>query len=212
MDTSASGSLAIVGICGSLRRGSYNRALLRAARKAAPSSMMIEIIEIGSLPFFNADIEVDGDPPEVAAFKRHIETSDGVLISTPEYNDGIPGVLTNAIDWASRLPGRSALTLKPVALMGASLSQVGTARAQLHLRQILTHVNARTLPPPELLIANAQTKFNAELELIDPGASTILALLLQRFERWILRERAAQEAEAGFQPVGVIKERKKGAA
>ncbi|HJR43300.1 MAG TPA: NAD(P)H-dependent oxidoreductase [Gemmatimonadaceae bacterium] len=204
------GAFAVVGICGSLRKGSFNRALLNAAQGLAPAGMVIETIEIGALPFFNADLEVEGDPPAVAAFKRQIETADGVLIATPEYNDGVPGVLTNAIDWASRLPGRAPLTLKPVALMGASLSQVGTARAQAHLRQMLSHANARTLPPPELLVALAQSKFDANLALIDPGTTTVLTLLLQRFARWILRERAAREAEASFTQAGI--ERRRGAA
>jgi chromate reductase len=208
--TDGLGTFAVVGICGSLRKGSYNRALLNAARELAPAGMTIETIEIGELPFFNSDLEAEGDPPAVAAFKRHLETADGVLIATPEYNDGVPGVLTNAIDWASRLPGRSPLTLKPVALMGASLSQVGTARAQAHLRQMLSHVNARTLPPPELLVALAQSKFDANLALIDPGATTVLTLLLQRFARWILRERAARESEAQHSQVGL--ERRRGAA
>src|SRR3989475_9813443 len=95
----------------------------------------------------------DGPPPAVVEVKAAIRAADGVIIATPEYNDGIPGVLTTAIDWGSRPPGAAPLTGKPVALMGASPSQIGTARAQLHLRQLLGHVHARTLPPPELLVA-----------------------------------------------------------
>ena len=185
----------IVAFAGSLRRGSFNRALVRAAEELAPEGMTIEEIEIGGLPFFNADVEADGDPSAVAAFKERLREADGLLIATPEYNDGVPGVLTNAIDWGSRLPGRSPLAGKPVALMGASPSQVGTARAQLHLRQLLGHVHARTLPPPELIVAAAHQRFDADLRLTHEATRAVLAALLERFARWIARERAAVEAE-----------------
>jgi chromate reductase len=181
----------IVAIAGSLRRRSYNRALLRAAAEMAPDSMTIEPIEIGELPFYNADVEAAGDPPGVIAFQKSVRAADGLLIATPEYNDGIPGVLTNAIDWGSRLPGRSPLAGKPVALMGASPSQIGTARAQVHLRQLLAHVQARALPPPELLVAAAHERFDAELRLTHEGTRRVLGILLQRFARWIVREQAA---------------------
>ena len=185
----------IVAFAGSLRRGSFNRALLHAAQDLAPDAMEIELIEIGELPFYNADIEAQGDPPSVAAYKASIGEADGIIIATPEYNDGIPGVLTTAIDWGSRLPGRAPLSAKPVALMGASPGRIGTARAQLHLRQLLSHVHARTLPPPELLIGSAHQHFDKTLRLTDESTRDILAKLLQRFGRWIARERAAMEAE-----------------
>jgi chromate reductase, NAD(P)H dehydrogenase (quinone) len=185
----------IVAFAGSLRRGSYNRALIRAARELAPNTLNVEPIEIGGIPLYNADIEAKGDPASVAAFKAALAEADGILIATPEYNDGIPGVLVNAIDWGSRLPGRSPFIGKPVAIMGASPSQVGTARAQLHLRQILGHVQARVLPPPELLVTRAHERFDAELRLKDESTRKVLGDLLVRFARWIARERAALEAE-----------------
>jgi chromate reductase, NAD(P)H dehydrogenase (quinone) len=185
----------IIALAGSLRRRSYNRALIDAARELAPEGMTIEVLEIGALPFYNADAESDGDPPSVAAFKAALNAGDGLLIATPEYNDGIPGVLTNAIDWGSRLPGRAPLTGKPVALMGASPGQVGTARGQLHLRQLLSHVRARVLPPPELLIASAHERFDSDLRLTHESTRRVLAQLLQRFSRWIARERAAAQAD-----------------
>jgi chromate reductase len=185
----------IVAFAGSLRRKSFNRALVEAARELAPAGMTIESIEIGGLPFYNADLEAQGDPPAVAAFKAAVGSADGILIATPEYNDGIPAVLTNALDWGSRLPGRAPLTGKPVVLMGASPSQIGTARAQLHLRQVLGHVQARVLPPPELLIAKAHERFDAGLRLADESTRRVLSDLLARFSRWIVRERAAAEAE-----------------
>jgi chromate reductase, NAD(P)H dehydrogenase (quinone) len=184
----------IVAFAGSLRRNSYNRALIAAAQELAPADLAIETIEIGELPFYNADVEAAGDPPSVAVFKAAVQNADGLLIATPEYNDGIPGVLGNAVDWGSRLPGRSPLAGKPVALMGASPGQVGTARAQLHLRQVLGHVHARVLPPPELLLARAHERFDKELRLTDESTRKVLADLLQRFSRWIARERAAVEA------------------
>lgn len=185
----------IVAFAGSLRRGSYNRALVRAATELAPAGVVVETIEIGDLPFYNADVESAGDPPAVAAFKATLHGADGILIATPEYNNGIPGVLTTAIDWGSRLPGLSPLARKPVALMGCSPSQVGTARAQLHLRQLLTHAHARLLPPPELLVAAAHARFDQELRLTHPGTREVLADLLERFVRWIARERAAGEVD-----------------
>ena len=181
---------------GSLRRGSFNRALIRAAQELSPEAMEIEVIEIGGLPFYNADVEAEGDPASVAAYKNSLGGADGILIATPEYNDGIPGVLTTAIDWGSRLPGRAPLAGKPVAVMGASPSRVGTARAQLHLRQLLSHVHARVLPSPELLVASAHQRFDRDLRLTDESTRDILANLLQRFSRWIARERAAAQIEA----------------
>jgi chromate reductase len=185
----------IVAFAGSLRKGSYNRALIEAAAELAPDGMSMESIEIGALPFYNADVEARGDPPTVIAFKAALAAADGILIATPEYNDGVPGVLTNAMDWGSRLPGRAPLVGKPVAVMGASPSQTGTARAQLHLRQVLNHVQARVLPPPELLVARAHERFNQELRLTDPGTRKVLGDLLLRFSRWIERERRAAEAQ-----------------
>lgn len=181
----------IVAFAGSLRRRSLNRALIEAGREVAPPEFTITTIEIGGLPFYDADIETQGDPPAVTEFKAALAAADGILIATPEHNSGIPGVLTNALDWGSRLPGRSPLAGKPVMVMGASPSQVGTARAQLHLRQVLSHVQARVLPPPELLLARAHERFDAELRLTDENTRLLLAGLLRRFAAWIARERAA---------------------
>jgi chromate reductase len=181
----------VVAFAGSLRRRSFNRALIEAALELAPTGMLIEPIEIGGLQFYNADIEADGDPPPVAEFKAAVAAADGILIATPEHNDGLPGVLTNALDWGSRLPGRAPLAGKPVAVMGASPSQVGTARAQLHLRQVLAHIQARVLPPPELLVGRAHERFDGELRLTDETTRRVMADLLRRFAAWIVRERAA---------------------
>ena len=184
----------VVAFAGSLRRRSFNRALIEAAREIAPPGLTIESVEIGGLPFSDADLEAQGDPPAVTEFKTALASADGILIATPEHNDGVPGVLINALDWGSRLPGRSPLAGKPTLVMGASPSQVGTARAQLHLRQVLGHVQARVLPPPELLVARAHERFDAELRLTDEGTRRLLADLLRRFAIWIARERAAAGA------------------
>lgn len=181
----------VVAFAGSLRRRSFNRALIEAAREIAPPGLTIESVEIGGLPFYDADLEAQGNPPAVTEFKTALASADGILIATPEYNDGVPGVLINALDWGSRLPGRSPLAGKPTMVMGASPSQVGTARAQLHLRQVLGHVQARVLPPPELLVARAHERFDAELRLTDEGTRRLLADLLRRFAIWIARERPA---------------------
>jgi chromate reductase, NAD(P)H dehydrogenase (quinone) len=185
----------VVAFAGSLRQNSFNRALVRAARELAPEALSIESIEIGGLPFYHADVEAEGDPPAVTAFKGALQSADGILIATPEHNAGIPGVLGNALDWGSRLPGRSPLSGKPVAVMGASPSQVGTARAQIYLRQVLDHVHARVLPPPELLVAAAHQRFGPDLRLTHEPTRVVLRQLLERFIRWIEREQAAVEAE-----------------
>jgi chromate reductase, NAD(P)H dehydrogenase (quinone) len=191
----------IVAFAGSLRRGSFNQALIGAAQELAPEGMSIDPIQIGDLPFYNADVEAEGDPLAITRFKGSLRGADGVLIATPEYNDGIPGILTTAIDWGSRLPGLAPLAGKPVAIMGASPSQIGTARAQLHLRQLLGHVRARVLPPPELLVARAHERFDKNLRLTDESTRKVLGDLLLRFSRWIARERAAVEAERHRAPV-----------
>src|SRR5919201_6101022 len=120
-------TMRILGIPGSLRAGSYNRQLLRAARELAPEPMEIELFELHDIPPYNGDVEAQGDPEPVAAFKDAIRHAHGLLIATPEYNRGIPGVLKNAIDWASRPPLGSPLAGKQVAIMGASTGRGGTA-------------------------------------------------------------------------------------
>src|SRR2546428_12070554 len=126
--------LRVVAFAGSLRRGSFNRALLEAARQLALGRMTISPIEIGELPFYNADVEAEGDPAAVVEFKAAIRAADGVINARPEYNDGIPGVLTTAIDWGSPPPRIAPLTGKPVALIGGSPRPIRTERAHLPLR------------------------------------------------------------------------------
>lgn len=175
----------VLGIAGSLRTGSYNRLLLRAAQTVAPAGMSIDVYDLSTIPAYNQDVEVRGAHPEVTEFKRRIEDADGLVISTPEYQRSIPGVLKNALDWASRPPGASVLRRKPVAIMGASPSMTGTARAQTHLWQILCYNDMRIVAQPEVLVGFADTKFDANGEFVDQDGRRFLRQLLENFLRSI---------------------------
>ena len=180
-------SLSVLGFAGSLRRASYNRALLRAAQDLAPAGMRIETFDLGYIPLYNADVETQGDPEPVAAFKQAIAQADAVLIATPEYNHGVPAVTKNAVDWASR-PARSAvLNGKPVGIIGASPGMTGTARGQSQLRQAFEFTNSYAMPQPELLVFRAHEKFDAEGRLTDPVTREFLAKFLEAFALWALR-------------------------
>jgi chromate reductase len=188
--------LTVLGIAGSLRRGSYNRGLIRAAVEVAPAGTTVIPYDLADLPLFNADVEAQGDPSSVAAFKRAVREADALLIATPEYNHCVPGVLKNAIDWASRPARASVLTGKPVAIMGASTGGGGTARAQAHLRDGLSYTNGLVLPLPEVLVPFADSKFDAESTLTDPDTREALRDLLVSFAAWTRRMGAADEAVA----------------
>ena len=166
----------IVGVAGSLRKNSYNAAVLRAAREFLPEHVKMETVEIGDLPFFNEDVESAGLPASVVAFKAKLASADALLIATPEYNYGIPPVLKNAIDWASR--GESALYGKPVGIVSASPSMLGGARAQYQLRQICVSVNLLPINKPEVFIAAAYDKFDETGRLTDPMARDFLSKLV----------------------------------
>lgn len=173
----------ILGISGSLRQASYNTALLRAAEELMPTNMDMEIFDLSPLPMFSQELE-NPFPDSVVHFRARLAQADAVLIATPEYNASISGVLKNAIDWASR-PPQNPLNGKPVAIMGASKGNFGTLRAQLHLRQILTHVGALPLGKPEVLVARAKQVFNAEGKLVDPATAGYLQDLLTALASWI---------------------------
>lgn len=169
--------ITILGIVGSLRKDSYNHAALKAARELAPEGAALELIELHGIPVFNQDEEM-ALPAAVAEFKRRILAADAILFATPEYNYSVPGVLKNAIDWASRPFGESAWTGKPAALMGASPGSLGTARAQYHLRQILVAFDMPVVNRPEVMIANAAQRFDQEGRLTDlPTREQIRKLL-----------------------------------
>ncbi len=159
----------ILAVAGSLRQGSYNRGLLRTAQEVAPEWVEVRFFDIGQLPFFNEDVEAAGDPEPVRRFKDAIAASNAVLIATPEYNGAVPGVLANAIDWASRPSGRSVLRNKPVAVMGAVLGQSGSANAQAALRGVLGRIGAIVVPDPQVLVPRASSLFDEQVDLRDEG-------------------------------------------
>lgn len=185
----------VCGIAGSLRKGSYNRALLRAARALAPEGMEVRPFEqLGEIPPYDADVEAEGDPEPVRALKEAIAAADALLVVTPEYNYGVPGVLKNAIDWASRPARDSVLHDKPAGIMGATPGRLGTARAQMSLRQSFVFTRTLPLPGPEVLVAGAGEKFDEEGRLTDDRTAEFVAGLMERLRDWTLRLRAEQAA------------------
>ena len=171
----------VVGFAGSLRRGSYNRALLRTAKDLAPPSLQIMICELDGIPLYNDDIETAGAPSSVVRLREAVRESDALLIATPEYNHGVPGVLKNTIDWLSRPPRNNALNGKIAAVMGTSLGMTGTARGQAQLRQALGATNTYALLQPEVLVAHAHEKFDSDGRLTHQATREVLATFLQRF-------------------------------
>jgi len=180
----------ILGISGSLRRGSYNAATLRAAVDLAPPGLLIEIFDIAPIPVYNEDVRVAGMPPVVDALRERIRQCDGLLLVTPEYNYSIPGVLKNAIDWASR-PPEQPFDGKPIGIMGASVSTIGTARAQYHLRQCFVYLNGLVMNRPEVIIASAQSRFDEEGRLTDQPTREVIAGFLTALKAWVSRMAAA---------------------
>ena len=176
------------GIAGSLRKESFNRALLRAAVALAPPSLEIVIFDrLADLPPYNADVEAAGDPEPVQALKAAIRAADALLVVTPEYNYGVPGVLKNAIDWASRPSTGSVLNSKPAAIMGATPGRTGTARAQLALRQSFVFTQTAVLPGPEVLVAEAGRRFGPDGALTDETIRRVVRELLERLVSWTER-------------------------
>ncbi len=183
--------ITILGIAGSLRRQSYNRAALRAAAQLAPQGVTLDIFELDGIPAFNQD-EEKNTPAKVLELKQRIRAADALLIVTPEYNCSVPGVLKNAIDWATRPYGDNAWSGKPAAIMGASPGMLGTARAQYHLRQILVGLNVFPLNQPEVMIANAAAKFDPDGNLTDESTKKHIRQLLQSLAEWTGRIRQPQ--------------------
>jgi len=178
----------VVGIAGSLRRGSYNRLLLRAAVASAPVGMTILISEeLASIPPFNEDLDLaTGEGPEgVQRLLRQVRSADGLLIATPEYNHSLPGVLKNALDWLSRPAPDEVLSGKPVAIVGASSGRWGTRLAQGALRQILYATESLVLPKPSVFLGEAARLFDEVGRLSDAQTSRQLGDLLSEFARWI---------------------------
>jgi chromate reductase len=176
----------ILGLAGSLRRQSYNRGLLRAAQDLAPPGSRLDIFELDGVPGFNQDEETR--PPEtIVALKQKVRDADAIVFVTPEYNYSVPGVLKNAIDWASRPYGDNAWDGKPAAIMGASVGQNGTARAQYHLRQIMVFLNMHPLNGPEIMVGNAAERFDAGANLRDEKTRQRVARQLEALIAWSRR-------------------------
>ena len=180
----------IVGMSGSLRKGSYNSAALRAAQGLVPEGVTLEIAEIGDLPLYNDDLREAGYPPPTERLRRQIAEADAVLFVTPEYNYSVSGVLKNAIDWASRPPNQP-FEGKPIAIMGASGGLFGTARAQYHLRQMMVFLNAFPVNKPEVMIGQAQNKFDAAGNLTDEPTREFIRKLLASVAGWTQRLQAS---------------------
>jgi chromate reductase len=181
-------NIRILGIAGSLRQASFNRATLRAAQELAPDGMQIDSFDIAPIPLYNDDVRQQGFPPPVEDFRARIKAADGVLIVSPEYNYSIPGVLKNAIDWASR-PPEQPFDGKPIGIMGASMGVMGAGRAQYHLRQCFVFLNGLVMNRPEVAIPAAQNKFDAAGTLTDQPTRDFIAAHLAAFKAWVLRLR-----------------------
>ncbi len=175
----------IFAFAGSLRTGSYNRALLRAALELAPSEAEVEVYDLGSIPLYNGDLEEENYPQVVADFKEKIRNADAILIVTPEYNYSVPGVLKNAIDWASRPPKNIPFIGKPAAIIGASTGRFGTVRSQMHLRQVLFAVGLHLMNSPEIMVSQAADKFDTEGKLVDERTSESLRKFWPAFLLWV---------------------------
>ena len=168
----------ILGIAGSLRKASYNRGALRAAQQLCPQGATIEVFELDGIPGFSQDEERQ-PPQKVVELKNRIRAADAILFVTPEYNYGLPGVLKNAIDWASRPYGDSAWNGKPAAIISAALSMGGGVRAQYQLRQSFVFLNVEAVLQPEVAIGNAAERFDEQGNLKDETSNKLIGQLLQ---------------------------------
>lgn len=176
----------VAAIVGSLRTGSYNRALLRAALELLPEGLEMLDAPIRDVPLFNQDVEDAGDPPAVTQLREAIIWSDGLLIFCPEYNSGIPGVLKNAMDWASRTHnGQRVLWDKPVGIMGASPGAFGTTRSQLAMRALLPVLGMRLMPKPDVMISRVESLIDDDGNLVDEKTRELIREHLIAFREWI---------------------------
>ncbi len=151
-----------------------------------PQGAALDTFELDGIPGFNED-EERNPPPKVAELKRRVRAADAILFVTPEYTYSIPGVLKNAIDWASRPYGDSAWSEKPVAVMGASIGSIGTARVQYHLRQMFVFLNMHAINQPEVMIGNAAERFTKDGSLTDETSKELIRKLLANLVEWTVR-------------------------
>jgi chromate reductase len=180
------GIVRILGVPGSLRQASFNRAALHAAREVLPSNATLEIFDLKGIPPFSEDDE-QALPARVVELKARIREADAILIATPEYNYSVPGVLKNAIDWGSRPYGDNAWDGKPVAIMGASIGTTGTARAQYHLRQMFVFLNMYPVNRPEVMISAAAQRFDERGRLVDEKSRKLIGQLMEALVVWTRR-------------------------
>ncbi len=176
-------SLSILGICGSLRQGSYNMAALRTAVALKPANVSVTIADISQIPLYNEDVRQQGFPPPVETLRRQIAEADALLFACPEYNYSMTGVLKNAIDWASRPPDQP-FAGKPCAIIGAAAGMAGSARAQYDLRRSCVFLDMHPLNKPEVLIGQAQSKFDAQGNLTDEAARNFIRDLMVNLAAW----------------------------
>lgn len=181
----------ILGFAGSLRKQSFNKAILRTAVESAPKGVEIEVFDLEGIPPFNQDLEAE-PPIRVKEFKTKIRAADAILIATPEYNYSMPGVLKNAIDWASRPYGDNAWEGKAAAIMGASIGMIATARSQYHLRQSMVFVNMHPLNQPEVMVPFADKKVDAEGRLTDQVTREKIGELVAALVKWTERLNAGR--------------------
>lgn len=182
--------LDIVGLCGSLRKDSVNRKVLLLAKELLPPSMQMEIVEFGDLPIYNFDIQQAGFPPDAVRLNDRLRRADGIFVSTPEHNAGMPAALKNAIDWMSRFRP-TPFDNKPVAVVSASPGPIGGGRVQYEFRRSMAFVNALVMIQPEVFISHAPTKFDEQGRFTDEAGRNFLSQLLIAFEVWVRRIKAA---------------------
>src|SRR5579864_4186539 len=180
---SDSRGISVLGICGSLRKASYNSAALRTAVALKPAGMSVTVADISQIPPYNEDVRAQGFPAPVETLRRQIAAADALLFACPEYNYSMSGVLKNAIDWASRPPDQP-FAGKPCAILGAAAGMAGSARAQMHLRQSCVFLDMHPLNKPEVLIFQAQNKFDVDGKLTDDVAKNLIRDVMVNLAAW----------------------------
>jgi chromate reductase len=178
--------ISVLGICGSLRKSSFNRAALNTAIELKPAGMNVTVADISQIPLYDEDVRTQGFPAPVETLRQQIKAADALIFACPEYNYSMSGVLKNAIDWASRPPDQP-FAGKPIAILGAAAGMAGGARAQLHLRHSCVFLDMHPLNKPEVLIFQAQNKFDANGKLTDDIARGLIGDLMVALYRWTLQ-------------------------
>ena len=180
---SDSGGIKVLGISGSLRKGSFNMAALRTAIELKPAGMSVEVADISQIPLYNEDVRAQGFPPPVQKLREQIAAADALLFACPEYHYSMSGVLKNAIDWASRPPDQP-FAGKPCAILGAAAGMAGGARAQGDLRRSMVFLDMHPINKPEVLIGQAQTKFDESGKLLDEAGRGFIRDMMAALDRW----------------------------